>query len=344
MKTNPNFDYINLNNLFISNPKNIKYLKNLIEDTYFDCSFDNVFTTFWSIDNIIYLIYSYKNNIISYNLIKNQKINEIKEAHKSNITNFKYFLDKYNKRDLIISVSFDNNIKLWNIKAFEIIIDLKNINLAGVIFSSCFLNNNNEIYIVTCNYNFIGYCEPIKIFNFKGNKIKEINDSNERTFFIDSYYDNKLSKNFIITGNYGFVKSYDYRENKIYYKYSDNDNRYHISIIIINNEELIKLIESSEDGNIRIWNFHTSDLLNKIKIGNYCLNGICLWNKEYLFIGCSDKSIKLLELKKGIIFKDLVGHNNEVITIKKINHPIFGECLISQGIDYDKIKIWTTNS
>ena len=190
----------------------------------------------------------------------------------------------------------------------------------------------------------MGYCEAIKIFDFKGNKIKEINDSNEGTFFIDSYYDKTLSRNFIITGNYGFVKSYDYKENKVYYKYCENDNKYHNSIVINSNEELIKLIESSEDGNIRIWNFNSGDLLNKITIGNFCLNGICLWNNEYLFVGCGDKTIKLLELKKGIIIKDLVGHNNEVITIKKLNHPIFGECLISQGIDNDKIKIWIINS
>jgi len=70
------------------------------------------------------------------------------------------------------------------------------------------------------------------------------------------------------------------------------------------------------------------------------LNGICLWSNEYLFVGCNDKTIKLIQLKKGIIIKDLVGHNNRVSTVKKIIHPIYGECIISQGKYNDQIKLW----
>ena len=41
-----------------------------------------------------------------------------------------------------------------------------------------------------------------------------------------------------------------------------------------------------------------------------------------------------------IIIKSLTGHVNEVITVKKIIHPHFGECLISQNGGESKIKIW----
>ena len=105
-------------------------------------------------------------------------------------------------------------------------------------------------------------------------------------------------------------------------------------------EEIIKLIDSSEDGNIRIWNFYSGILLQKIKVSDNELYEICLWNKEYLFVGCDDKSIKLLNLKKGIIINELKGHNNEVISIEKINHPKYGQCLISQGFNEDSIIIW----
>ena len=78
---------------------------------------------------IIYLIYSnhYK-SIISYNLTNNTKINEIKNAHNDFINNFRHYLDNINNRDLIISLSAnDNNIKLWNIKSWECLIDIKNL-------------------------------------------------------------------------------------------------------------------------------------------------------------------------------------------------------------------------
>ena len=72
----------------------------------------------------------------------------------------------------------------------------------------------------------------------------------------------------------------------------------------------------------------------------YRLYGICLWSNEYLFVGCNDKSIKLIELSRGKIIKNLIANYLYVLTIKKINHPLYGECLISKGSDYDPITLW----
>ena len=68
----------------------------------------------------IRLTFSNKDNsIISYDLIDYKKINEIKKAHKSLITSFRYIYDNLEYRDLIISISNkDSNIKLWNINNY----------------------------------------------------------------------------------------------------------------------------------------------------------------------------------------------------------------------------------
>ena len=229
------------------------------------------------------MIYANKiNSIISYNFINNQKISEIKNAHNEYITNFRHYYDKEKNQDLIISISsYDNNIKLWNIYNWNCICDIKNINQKGNLYSACFLHdiNNNTNFIVTSNDNY-SKSEFIKIFDFNGKKIKEIKNSNKRTFFIDTYYDFKLSKLFIITGNDNYVLSYDYNDDKIYYKYSDNDKDIdeinpHDSIIMINDAQIVKMIESSEDGNIRIWDFHHGLLLKKIFISECKIYGIC---------------------------------------------------------------------
>ena len=301
----------------------------------------NTFSIFKSINDILYLIYSNKNkSIISYDLIQNKKINEIKNAHNEYITNFRYYLDKINLRDLILSISaYDNNIKLWNINNLNCLLHIKKINKNGYLYSACFMNFNNNNYIITSNGNF-DLLDPIKVYDFKGNKIKEINDSCDKTFYIDNYYDKKSSKYYIITGNFGYIKSYDYNENKLFYKYSDNDNYSHMSFLIYDKEEIIKLIDSSEDGNIRIWNFYSGILLQKIKVSDNKLYEIYLWDKEYLFIGCEDESIKLINIKNGIIVNELKGHNKGVVSIKIINHPKYGKCLISQGSGKDSIIIW----
>ena len=322
-----------------------KFMKDLSIDSYSDNYSDNTFTVFKSINDIFYLIYTnqYK-SILSYNLIDNKKISEIKNAHSEVITNFKHYLDKINKIDIVMSISMlDNNIKLWNINDIKCLLSIKYIYATGNI-SACFIKENDQDYIVTSNSNYPSNPEPIKVFDFYGDQKKEIKYSNDNAFSIESYYDQKLSNNYIITGNRGYVKSYDYDKNKKYKKYYDSDNKSHKSIIIYNSNDIVKMVESSYDGNIRLWNFHTGELLNKINISDNALYGICMWNDEYLFVGCEDKEIKLIDLNKGIITKNLIGHNSEVLTLKKIFIPQIGNILISQGWHEDKIKLWINKS
>ena len=100
------------------------------------------------------------------------------------------------------------------------------------------------------------------------------------------------------------------------------------------------MIESSYEGHIRIWDFHSAELIKKIYVSQYQLNGICLWNNKYLFVGCHDKNLKLINLDSEEII-NILGHKNYVLAIKKIIHPKYGECLISQGSLDDQIKLWT---
>ena len=86
-----------------------------------------------------------------------------------------------------------------------------------------------------------------------------------------------------------------------------------------------------------LWSACFLILENKIKITEISYN-ICLWNDNYLFVGCSDKTIKLIELNNGLIVKSLTSHD-KVLTVKRIIHPKFDECLISQNLDDNLIKI-----
>ena len=80
--------------------------------------------------------------------------------------------------------------------------------------------------------------------------------------------------------------------------------------------------------------------MSKIKISGQGLNGLCLIKENYLFVACEDKTLKLIEINEGKILTSLTDHNKEVITIKKIFHPKYGECLISQGYGDSPIIFW----
>ena len=152
-----------------------------------------------------------------------QKVSEIKKAHDSFIINLRYFFDKIKNRDLILSITCeDSNIKIWCINSLECILNLRNIYENGGLFSACFLNDNNKNFIISSSYKYNIYY-PIKIFNFKGEIIKELNDSKDMIFKVDSFFDQNLSKNFIFTCGYGFEKTYNFNENNLYHKYQEKD-------------------------------------------------------------------------------------------------------------------------
>ena len=326
-------------------PIYIQFEKSITNDSYAHFGLDNTFILLKSISSISYIIYSNKSNsIITQNIMNFQKISEIKNAHDNYITNFRHLLDKEIHRDIIMSISAeDNNIKLWDLKNWNCVLDLKKINQHGSLFSACFIYDEIERknLIITSNDNYSN-SEKIKIFDLNGNKLKEINDSNHRTYFIDTFYDEYKKEFYIVTGIEKGVISYDYKNNKIYKEYIEGDDDLflndHDCVKIIYDKEIIKMLESCEDGCIRIWDFHSAKLLNKIIISENKLYGICLWNKDFLFVGCDDNTLKLIDLRKNFVINN-IKTEGLVINSKKMNHDIFKDCLITQDWR-NQIKLW----
>ena len=326
---------------------NIEFVRDITEDTYAVSNTDHSFVIFKSINDLLYIIYSnIAKSLLCYDLEKKRKIKELKNYHNQFISSFRHFLDKSNNVDLVMSVSgLDNNIKILNCNTWEEQLNLRNINNSGLLYSACFLNDsNNEKFILTSNRNkYGGNNEPIKIYNFRGIKINEINNSYESTLLIDTYYDTRNYKTYIITGNIGYVKSYEYPNNRIYHKYNDVECLPHVghfSVVINENNGKIELIESSFEGVLRVWDFHSGYLLKKIKVSEKGLRGICLWNENYIFVGCDDDKIKLVEIKEGIVENNIEGHINQVITIKKVLNFNGDNYLITQNKDLSALKLW----
>ena len=348
--------------LFDAEPTNLNSVYNLVSDSYNIDYLDNTFILFSTKNDCLYLVYATElKSIKCYSFGHQKLIKEIKNAHDDYITNFRYCFNKKNEKDMIMSISgWINNIKIWDGNTWQCLLNISNVNNNGYLFSSAFLviknfNNMNynklldEYYIISSNRNHLGTSEPIKVYDLNGKLISKILESNDNTCFIDTYCEKEKKGNkenlkyYIITGNTGYVKSYDYFNKKLYKIYHEKDNKAdHLCVLIKKIDENIKLIESCADGFIRIWGYHDGDLNGKVdcKVG---LLGICIWNSKYLFTGSKDNSIKLIDIKNLKIVKSLNGHNNYVCTIRKIVHPKYGGCIISQSWHNDDIKIWMNN-
>ena len=322
----------------------INLLFEITNNAYAIKDLDNSFIIFTSYNKLLYLIYcTKKKSIISYNLNKFQIIAEIKNPHQNNyINNFRHFFDRKNNRDLIMSISSKNcNIKIWNNNNWNCVLAIENIYSNGIINSACFIFYENNIYIVTSN-NFWPNPGAIKIIDLEGKLITKLKNSEENSYYIGSYLDKLNSNLYIISCCYHYVISYNYNKNEIYHKYfeKDNDSKFHCSWKIIEKKEIIKLIESASDGIVRVWNYYSGLLLNKIYVSNLCIYGICLLDDDNIFVGCADNTIKLINIKKGKILINIEECKDWILTIHSFFHEKYKNCLISQGIKNEQIKVW----
>ena len=337
---------LNNSNISKNSYPQLSFYKNLTKKTTSKYYGDNNFIVFESLNKEIILVYSANRNSIQFFDIEQDKLlKNIADAHKCQINNFRYARDKNESRDLVLSIADKaKNLKIWDIKTYICILNLENIYFDGFLFSSCFLIDeiNNKNYILTVNFN----SEPLKIYNFEGINIRNINNNDDKSYIIDTIYNSYQNKHFIIVGNENFIISYYFENGEIYKKYFDytsdtSENCVHMFFTINFKDTDIFLIEADLVGYLRIWNFDTGILLKKYLIGEKLkLRGISLWNENYVFVGASDKNVKLIDLKSGEILDNL--KCNEIIcNIKKIKSRKFGECLLLQGkSNSGQIKLW----
>ena len=309
-------------------------IKDLIKNPLYEKpnqNLNNLIVVFKSIDNINYLIYAEKKDIIIFDLNSSTQTLKIINAHNSEIVNFNYYSDIKNKRDLILSISdIDNNIKLWNAKNFECLLDMKNI-FNGHLYSSCFLINNDNIYIIASNFSLkMVQSSGVFVYDLNGKLIKIMYDSSggfKGVCILDSYFDIELNKNYIITGNCGYCQSFDFEKNKLYHKYCDGDELTMgivvcVNIFIFQSERKTKMIEANTLRHIKIWDFHSSELLHKIKTEMQELY-ILLWSEKYLLFG-EKTNIQVYDLNLNKI-SDYSLYNDkhkEIFNLKKINDLI----------------------
>ena len=78
-----------------------------------------------------------------------------------------------------------------------------------------------------------------------------------------------------------------------------------------------------------------------INTNGFKLANIILWNSQYLIAAdVNNKIFKIIDIENDSISDMKTDHKDKLKCIKKINHPIYGQSLISA--DWDKtLKLWT---
>ena len=114
----------------------------------------------------------------------------------------------------------------------------------------------------------------------------------------------------------------------------------HLCGFIYNKDNNDYLCCSSINGYINIWDLYNKKIF-KVIYTNCYLGYIIEWNSKYIIVvDYYNRSFKIVDKDKGKIISDIGGqHNQYMICVKKIYHPIYGESLLSASEDHT-IKLW----
>ena len=306
---------------------------------------------------------NYQNNNNDINIEENNRDDKEKNISKTDDQNEDL---KSNINNLIFNSSnteknVQNNMNIINTKEdeintnnLEIINDVNNINTDKNNINDISENNQIENEINTnINENNTANMEikpeqkdesQNEINESENNIIKKNKVKVDHIYYIETYFDKRFNITYIISCCSECVKSFNYNSNTLYHIYEENTKEKFIhGNVIIDDKSLnniVRLIETCNDGYVRIWDFHLAILLNKIKICEEGIKSICLWDKNHLFVGCDDSTIKFLDIDNNEIIHTLYGHKQRVCCLKKIEHEKYGECLVSKGWGADFIKLW----
>ena len=314
---------------------------------------------FFDYDNIL----KQEHHICLINL-KNNKVIAKLEGHNDRVITVRYFQDPETKKEYLISSDRKNKIIIWNLsnnysKILEIYSQIDNEDLdynqkksEGFIYSCLLIFEQKKIWSA---YSFNSQNNIPRAFNI--NNINEVinikcseNVSYFKIFYLDYWYNKEAMiekrHNIILCGEYNII-IVQFPKNTIYHRI-ETDKNYpnNLASIVFKNKDKDMLAFSSTYGLIQIFDLNKRIIIRSIELQYVHLMNFIKWNDRFLLVNDSlQRKIMVLDMKDDYKIRSLVlcpeMHFDRFI--KKVDHPIYGESILSIGTDW-KIKLFVNRN
>lgn len=321
-------------------PKKFSFYKTITFDLFNRNYYNNracIFT--YSKDNNVYIVYGVKSlDLECYDIIQEKKYIIIKKIHRAPFESCRQFYDKSNDRNLILTSSFDEHVKVinFNKENSEIIIDLNlETNIITIINTACLINN--KIFVPFSNVE----SGIIEIYNMNSNKIGKIKECGF-ILGLSGYYWKKIKIYFIIVANLKGIFAYNEDNLSLYKKFipkfSDEDEEYNgfdEGYILEKNESLLLFCPCFYYGYLFCFDFINGCLINKITLSfDSGISDICILNKKYIFVALNqsnDSHFVLINTKNNKVEKKFIENEKEsrLCGIKIVRNKSKGDYLIT---------------
>lgn len=314
---------------FCSDPSHLVFKETITSQSQKKYTIDSVFSGFKAKDLKTYVVCSsnYNDDILIFDL-ENIKENKVLKGHTGHIFIVRHFYKRENTTDYLISADTSKSIIVWNFNNMTKDITIKNAHKGSYIYSVLMIFDNKKDYIVSSSPN-----EYMKVWDLSnGQFIREIGRSDDYTYYINKWYHDE--KFYIVNANSSNVKIYEMdRPNHVFKEYSEGTNSWHMSAFIEKYNDVDILVESDGSGTVRLWDVLKGTIFKKICCNSTNFRGLCFWNEDFIIACASDKTFKVIDVKKQAAVYSLVAHGNSLCTAIKVKHPRYGESLITASID-----------
>ena len=247
-------------------PKNFNLYRTISSDLFSENFYNNracIFNSFK--DDNIYIVYGVESlNLECYDFIKEKEYIIINNIHTKPFNSCRYFFDKTNSRDLIITSSFDSHVKIINFmkENSDIIIDLFFTSNYGLIINTAYFINNKIIVPISNKENGI-----IELYNMNSELIGKIEDAGF-ILGLNTFYWKQIKKYFIIIANMEGVFAYNENDLTLYKKFIPSFERKIIrgfceTIIIEKNNNIILISPCFYKKYLFFWDFKNGCMMNK---------------------------------------------------------------------------------
>ena len=315
-----------------------------------DCCFgiNDVFDIYYSHNenNELYLISASTNYTISITRLRDKKlVKSLSIKGNQEIKMIRHFYNKKNNKDYLISTLKNANIKIWDLSNNYNLILSKKIDYSenSIIFSSIlYFSKNGDFFITSSN------CDEnedyTKIFNLNdGNFLANLENTNR----IDIYYIllwNNNNIDYLIQCSLGKILIHNLENKQLFHilRKTEKGTIHNSACIVKKKDGNDFLYVGNVNGLIDIWDLKNFNLLKSIKYFKSYFYHMISWNQRYILVAeklnCSIIIIDALYNRVISVLKGI--HSSFVICLKKINHPIYGESLLSSDLD-KQIYLWT---
>ena len=336
---------------FKSNP-NFKFKEIVVEKTeclastyQFDCyKADNgetyLISPYWDIEKA-----DKPDHHISLINLRTKEIFKTLEGHKDRVLTARYFQDPFSKKHYLISADRKTRVIVWDLSENGNIIFETELKYESFIYSVILMfEENNKIMPVVST---LASGETFVFHIDDKNKKEEVKDTKElNIYFMTYWWDEKNKDHNIIQCGKNKILISQYKAKTNYSIQTDDKHPYNLGGMVFKNKDKDLLITSATYGLIKV-----IDLQQKIEIHSFTLEDVFFysfvrWNDQYILLNdCLQRRILVLDMEDNYKIKSKVLCPEMFFDrfIKKVNHPIYGESIMSVGIDW-KIRLFVNRN